>query len=184
MSEKRYQSTCLQCGEIFIAKKLRTKFCSGKCRAKFSRDKKDKLVESQANIIKTQKQVAYHSGFVPEKPEESKEEKKIVTEKVSCEVGKDLTECKRPSGDHLYTDQDLWILIAKINKIVFAENSDNMLSVMDTDRRSKDLIHDFERRFDCRFSDVKRANSAIRPGKTNEENYLIIERYSRLEYSR
>ena len=108
----------------------------------------------------------------------------IQVEKVSCAVGKDLTECKRPDGSHLYTDQDLWILIAKINQLVFAEGTGNLLSELDTNMRAEALIRDFEKRFDCKFDDVKSANQGIRPGTTDAENETLIVKYASLSYSR
>lgn len=51
MSEKRYQKNCRWCNKTFTSQRSDAKFCSGKCRAKFSRDEKDKLMKSQAKQI-------------------------------------------------------------------------------------------------------------------------------------
>ena len=109
---------------------------------------------------------------------------KTIIAEVAESIGKDLTECKRPDGTHLYTDQDLWILLSRINKVVFQEDSGSVLSKWSTDNICNDLISDFEQRFDCKFDDVKKANKEIKPGKTDKENRDIILRYSHLKYSR
>ena len=83
---------------------------------------------------------------------------KTIIAEVAESIGKDLTECKRPDGTHLYTDQDLWILLSRINKVVFQEDSGSVLSKWSTDTICNDLISDFEQRFDCKFDDVKKAN--------------------------
>ena len=61
MSETRYHCTCVQCGKFYTAKKLGSKFCSGACRARYSREKKSKLVsglvEVQSSVIKAQDQI-------------------------------------------------------------------------------------------------------------------------------
>jgi hypothetical protein len=107
-----------------------------------------------------------------------------MVEKVSEKVDKDFTECKRPDESHFYTDQDLWILIARINQLVFAEGTGNLLSVLDTDMKAEALIRDFEKRFDCKFDDVKIANRNIRPSATDAENETLIVKYASLSYSR
>ena len=106
-----------------------------------------------------------------------------LVEKVSSETGKDLTECKRPDGSHLYTEQDLWILIARLAELAFNEYPGNLLSVFHTDDVADGMIRDFERRFDCKFADVKKANPNIRPGGSNVENENLIIQYASLEYS-
>jgi hypothetical protein len=99
--------------------------------------------------------------------------------KVSEKVGKDLGECKRPEGDHLYTEKDLWILVARIAKLVF-ETPDDLMQ----DLSAHALIKDFEKRFDCKFDDVKSANRGIRPGATDAENETLVMKYASLFYSR
>jgi len=180
MSKLRYDSRCIVCKKEFIAKKKGTQFCSNICRAQYSRDNKLKLIKDQGEIIETQKRVlksnARITAAVMPDP--------VKVAKVSCEVGKDLTECKRPDGSHLYSDQDLWILIARINQLVFNENSGTLLGQMDTNMKAEALIRDFEKRFDCRFDDVKRANPKVRPGSTDAENESLIIKYAELHYSR
>ena len=94
--------------------------------------------------------------------------------------GKDLTECVRPDGKHLYTDNDLEILLAKITRAVFDNKNKDLFGVF----YINDLIADFERRFECTFKEVKRANPHIVPKKTDNENYLHAKEYAGLKYSR
>jgi len=173
MSKLRYDTECIVCHKRFVAKKKGTQFCSNVCRAKYSRDNRLKLIKDQGTVIRTQATMLRTIAPDP-----------VKVKKVSCAVGKDLTECKRPDGSHLYTDQDLWILIARINQLVFAEGSGSLLSQLDTNMRAEALIRDFEKRFDCKFDDVKRANPRIRPGGTDAENETLIIKYASLAYSR
>ncbi len=66
--------------------------------------------------------------------------------------GKDLIECVRPDGQHLYTDNDLKILHARW---YYREKSKvalfNQFALMD-------IIRDFEKRFECTFDEIKRTN--------------------------
>lgn len=186
MSEKRYTEKCEQCEKPYVAKKSNSRFCSSACRARWNREhpsdptrKKPKftvlneVIEAQRRVIQSNAGIA--AAVMPDP---------VKVKKVSCEVGKDLTECKRPDGSHLYTEQDLWILIAKINQLVFAEGTGNLLSELDTNMRAEALIRDFEKRFDCKFDDVKSANQGIRPGTTDAENETLIVKYASLSYSR
>ena len=165
------------CKDPFVGKKSDARFCSGKCRARYSRENKDsnyqETIKAQARTIKSQAGVM--RAAIPDP---------VKVEKVSNEVGKDLTECKRPDGSHLYTDTDLWILIAKINQLVFSENTGHLLSHLDTNAKAEALIRDFEKRFDCKFDDVKTANPKVRPGTNDAENETLIIKYASLEYSR
>ena len=108
----------------------------------------------------------------------------IITQELSNITGKDLTECKRPDGKHLYVDQDIWILLGRISRVMLATNLDNLLSRWDSENTCHELIRDFEQRFECTFSDVKKVNVHIKPGKTNIENSEIASRYAHLKYSR
>ena len=98
--------------------------------------------------------------------------------------GKDLTDCKRPDGQHLYTVNDLQILMGRICQIVLNTDMSNLIGKWDTDNIVQQLISDFERRFECAFSDVKKANPDVRPGKNDAENRVIASRYASLKYSR
>lgn len=109
---------------------------------------------------------------------------KAISTKLMSSTGKDLTECKRPDRTHLYTETDLWILMGRICQVVFGEDSSSLLSKFDTNKIAEELIKDFERRFECKFSDVKKANPGISPGKTDAENWSIASRYASLKYSR
>jgi hypothetical protein len=109
---------------------------------------------------------------------------KGITQVVSEISGKDMSECKRPYGKHLYTDQDLWILLSRISKVMLLADTGNLLSLWDSENTCNDLIRDFEQRFECKFSEVKQANQHIKPGKTDIENWDIASKYAHLKYSR
>ncbi len=173
MSSKRYNAKCIVCKKEFIAKKKGTRFCSNVCRAQYSRDNRLKLIHLQARTIRSQ------AGVMKAVMPASFKPAPAMVEKVSEKVGKDLGECKRPEGDHLYTEKDLWILIARISKLVFETPNDLM-----QDLTAHSLIKDFEKRFDCKFDDVKSANRSIRPGATDAENETLIVKYASLSYSR
>jgi hypothetical protein len=112
--------------------------------------------------------------------------------KVSNEVGKDLTECKRPDGSHLYTETDLWILVAKLVQVGFTGKIQNfasasgppLLSVLNTNQLSMNLISDFERRFQCKFDDVRRSSPYVHAADDGSEDEILIDRYASMEYSR
>lgn len=104
-----------------------------------------------------------------------------VASEITC---KDLSECKRPDGQHLYTDQDLWILLSRISKVILQSDTGNLLSRWDSEYSCHDLIRDFEQRFECKFSEVTQANQHIKPGKTDIENWHIASKYAHLKYSR
>jgi len=173
MSEKRYERKCVQCHRPFVGRISYAKFCSGKCKAKWHRDNKDNVIKAQTRTLKSQAKVM--AAVIPDP---------ATVEKVSCEVGKDLTECKRPDGSHLYTDTDLWILIARINQLVFNEGTGSFISQLDTDMKATALIRDFEKRFECKFDEVKSSNPGIRPGKNDVENETLVVKYASLHYSR
>jgi hypothetical protein len=180
---------CKVCGNTFQGRKYAV-FCSNACKQKdvYKRKTTDtsllrETVTAQSNIIKNQGVVIntvlpdyiFHSNCSPEPN---------ITKKLSVETGKDLTECKRPDGKHLYTDQDLWILLGKMYEVVYREQSGNLLSVLNTNKVVDALIADFERRFECKFSDMRKANPHIMPYSSDRENYTLISRYSKLKYSR
>jgi hypothetical protein len=106
---------------------------------------------------------------------------KNITTVASEITGKDLSECKRPDGKHFYTEQDICILLSYIIRHTYNPGSEvalfNQFTLMD-------LIADFERRFECRFSDVKKVNQHIQIGKTLEEHWRFAEKYMNLKYSR
>jgi hypothetical protein len=108
----------------------------------------------------------------------------VAAQELSAITGKDLTECKRPDGQHLYTDQDLWILLSRINKVVLGRDASSLLSTWDGQIISEELIRDFEQRFDCKFRDIQKVNPHIKPGKTDQENWDIASKYAHLKYSR
>lgn len=103
------------------------------------------------------------------------------------DVGLDLSECKRPDSTHLYTELDLWILIGRICQTVLNEDKSNPISILgyggSMDVRDV-LIRDFERRFECKFDEIVKANPDVRPGANDHENYRIATKYASLKYSR
>lgn len=105
---------------------------------------------------------------------------KVITQDLSLVSGKDLSECKRLDGKHLYTDLDLRILLAKIIVETYQPRSEvalfNQFHIMD-------LIEDFEHRFKCSFNEARQANQYIQPGKTFEEHQAFAEKYAHLQYS-
>lgn len=143
-------------------------------------------VQAQGNIIRTQGTVI--NTVLPDYLFDSNyhSEQKI-TEKLSAETGKDLTECKRADGKHLYTKQDIFILLAKISRVNWGLSAQpqvaDLLPWFNADRITRSIIADFESRFECKFDEIKRANSAIRP-ESNEEYISLIRRYENLKYSR
>jgi len=119
-------------------------------------------------------------------PEKSKTKNLSIDtfQKNSKSIGIDLTECGRPDGAHLYCETDLRILLARICHTVLTEGSTDFFSKIETNRITRELISDFEWRFECEFEDVRRANPNIKPGKTNIDNFIIASRYAHLKYSR
>jgi hypothetical protein len=111
-----------------------------------------------------------------------------MVEKLSTETGQALSECKRPDREHLYTKQDLHILMAKLARTNWGQPASpgvaNLLSFFNAQRVTDSLIADFERRFQCKFEEVKRANPDDIPGGDNNNWSDIIGRYSNLPYSR
>ncbi len=105
----------------------------------------------------------------------------VKVKKVISEVGGDQTERKTPDVSHQYTDQDLKILLSRIMDYTYSPKSEvalfNKFDFMD-------LISDFERRFQCKFDEVRKANQHIQPGKTLEENQIFANKYRSLEYSK
>ena len=107
-----------------------------------------------------------------------------IIQNISNVVGKDLSECKRPDGKHFYTDTDLRILTRRLINQTYNPGSEvalfNQFTVMD-------LIADFERRFECKFDDVRKANNhgkiSVDMGTTPEEHWLFANNYSSLKYS-
>jgi len=97
--------------------------------------------------------------------------------------GKDLSECVRLDGQHLYTETDIKILLAKLIYHVYFSLAESQL----LDHFAKmDLIEDFEKRFNCAFRDITKANSniQIQMGETDKEHIEFMNKYIHLKYSR
>jgi hypothetical protein len=108
-----------------------------------------------------------------------------LVEKIPEVAGKDLSECKRPDGTHLYTDSDLQILMSLLIKHTYDPGSEVILF---NEFTYMDLIADFERRFKCRFDDVRKANKygkiSVEMGTTPCEHWRFANNYGTLRYSR
>lgn len=107
-----------------------------------------------------------------------------ILQRASKIAGKDLTDCRRPDGQHLYTITDLHILMGRICQTVLNTDMSNLIGKWDTDDIVQQMITDFEHKFECTFRDVKKANPDVRPGKNDAENRVIASRYASLKYSR
>ena len=104
----------------------------------------------------------------------------VTIKNVSSEVGKDITEYKRLDGSHQYTDQDVKILLSHIIDNTYSPASEvELFNKFDFN----DLIVDFERRFQCKFDEVRKANQHIQPGETFEERQKFANKYRSLKYS-
>jgi hypothetical protein len=110
--------------------------------------------------------------------------KAMQTQEFSKVNGKELMEMKRSDGPHSYTDKDLQILLARISQVELNTYTGNLIGWWDNYRITRELIQDFERRFECKFDDAKRANLNINSGQTNSEIRQLISKYASLKYSR
>jgi len=86
MSRKRYNRKCEVCNDPFVAKKSDARFCSGKCRARYSRENKD---SSYQKTIQLQSK-ALSKVLVPEVGDltELKEARKKFQDSIVIEPGK------------------------------------------------------------------------------------------------
>jgi hypothetical protein len=110
--------------------------------------------------------------------------KVLQIKEISKVIGKDLMECKRPDGQHFYTDTDLLILLARISRIELNTEIGNLIDLWDNHTITRNLIQDFERRFETKFDDIKQANPNIKTGKMDRENRQLVSKYASLNYSR
>jgi len=149
--------TCEVCGKLYIATRTNTYYCSNVCRAKASRDRAVKRFNNQSRLLKEQSETIKLQTKVLSNPVSvvKEETKHSSTEELSCKTGKDLSECKRPDGSHLYTDHDLFELRAKIANALEDTDDGNLLSVMNCNMVCMGLIAEFERKFQCKFDSLK-----------------------------
>ncbi len=80
------------------------------------------------------------------------------------------------------TELDLKILLGKICRLVLSEESYNLMSMLNTNRLADELILDFERRFECKLSDIKMAFPNLKPAATDSENFKYVS-FADLSYS-
>ncbi len=105
----------------------------------------------------------------------------VTIKNVSSEVGKDITEYKRPDGSYLYTDQDVKLLLSRIIDHINRPKSEvPLFNKFDFD----DLIADFELRFHCKYYEVRNANQHIQAGETIEDRQKFANKYRSLKYSK
>ena len=196
MRHQQYTETCEVCQKIYIATRKGSHVCSNLCRAQKSREKHSKL---QPKVIRYRSAVIdlltpkpeplkNVANFVHLENADNKHKPKIdpvITQELSNLTGKDLTECKRPDGDHLYTYEDLCLLTAKLIRQILNPGSEVALF---NKFAEMDLIADFESRFKCRFDDVRKANNhgkiSIEMGNTFESYNAFYMKYAGLKYSR
>lgn len=185
MRTKEYIETCEICHKTYIATRKGSSVCSNICRAQKFRNKHSNTFKAQAKTIEAQSKVIDKvlprvTGIekLPDAPKSPL--LKPIIQELSTVTGKDLTECKRPDGQHLYTDQDIRILLGRIIILTYQPKSEvdlfNKFNVMD-------LIEEFEHRFKCRFDDVRKTNQHIKTGKTAKEHYEFAQKYANLKYS-
>lgn len=190
MRHKEYIETCVVCDKTYVATRKGSHCCSNVCRAQYDRNKKSKLLErfkTQARVVRTQSEVI---NLLKPKPKPNVANKlplesKVVIQELSNVTGKDLSECKRPDGQHLYTYEDLCLLTAKLIRQIYSPGSEVALFNKFTEM---DIIEDFEHRFQCRFDDVRKANSHTKVsdemGNTFETHQAFYLKYAGLKYSR
>ena len=143
-------------------------------------------VKAQSGIIKNQGKVikTVMPEFVETSVEETEPEK----------MGKQLIETSADLSDHtsqpnksLYTKQDLYILMAKLATTNWGQPVSpgvaNLLTYLNAQKVTDNLIADFERRFQCKFEETKQANPEDMHGGDNDYWHEIIEQYSKLPYS-
>jgi hypothetical protein len=195
MRHKEYIETCVVCDKTYVATRKGSHCCSNICRAQYDRNRKSKQLKqfkTQSNVIRNQSAII---DLLTPKPVDIKPvvntqksrdlESKVLIQELSIVTGKDLTECKRPDGDHLYTYEDLCLLTAKLIRQILNPGYEvdlfNKFAEMD-------LIEDFESRFKCRFNDVRKANNhskiSVEMGNTFESYNAFYMKYAGLKYSR
>ena len=61
MSQARYENKCVVCNQPFVAKRKGSRYCSGACRARYSREKKEAkyqgVLKDQSEVIQSQSKV-------------------------------------------------------------------------------------------------------------------------------
>ena len=170
---------CVVCEKIFKAQRSDAKTCSNACRAKLTREKRKNVFKTQTKIINT-----VSSRLAPVQVS-SKLSQPVIQDipSIASISGKDLTECKRPDGKHFYTDKDLWILYSLLLHVV--RSQPKLITILaigpyDDSNIIGQLIMDFERRFECKFGDVKRSNPHIH----FSDSIDVTTKYTNLDYSR
>jgi hypothetical protein len=169
------KTKCTLCGKTFCARGI----------GSHNRQVHGMVVKTVNKYISSNDSIAVNNdAFTTVKPSaEVKELSNKTVKNLSGETGKNLSECTRPDGSKLYTEQDVWILLSKLYQATQNEDPGNLLSVFNTNDLVSSLIKDFERRFSCKFEDVKKAHPNVHPGTTNVENYKLIKDYASLNYS-
>jgi hypothetical protein len=173
-----YDKVCIVCERKYQAHTKNSKCCSANCRVALSNKKRlEKAIVNAGGISEQQKELL----TVQEKRVSEVVKKEIPV--ISNVVGKDLSECKRPDGKHLYTELDILIMMARIIRCVFKHDISNPITILGGEQPDN-IIADFERRFQCKFSDIKKANPNIKPANNDAGNAAIMNKYAHLNYSR
>ena len=167
MSDKRYTRTCDYCGKLYIAKSLKSRFDSDKCRSDFRRaQKKMELTPVKGNHKPKLATPELEPPALKSRPSNHRSQEKRLEVQLNT-----------------YTKLDIWILMARINQTILNDRSD-LLAQLNSKRITDSLIQDFEKRFSCKFDEVVNAHPEIHAGQSDLENQAIVDRYAHLKYSR
>jgi len=107
----------------------------------------------------------------------------IRSEKIPANVAEKLMEPIIPdqSEGNLYTETDIRILLARIINYYYKSDQPSQLL---RQFAKMDMIEDFEERFKCDFTRVKKENQHIHLGTTEPEHLAFAYKYALLNYSR
>jgi len=92
-----------------------------------------------------------------------------------------IVEFTSQSEQNLYTDTDMKILLARIINYIYQTDQPSQLLQQFA---KMDMIEDFEKRFKCDFTRVKKDNKHIHLGTTEPEHLAFAFKYAFLNYSR
>jgi len=75
LKKVRYEKKCDECGSPFVASMKNARFCSGACKARWSREHKKSIIKSQAELIKVQRKI--FSSVIPDSGAAAVDQKKV-----------------------------------------------------------------------------------------------------------
>ncbi len=96
-------------------------------------------------------------------------------------VVKEIFDIPVQSEGNLYTETDIRILLARIINYYYQSDQPSQLL---RQFAKMDMIEDFEERFKCDFTRVKKENQHIHLGTTEPEHLAFAYKYALLNYSR